>query len=383
MSGLSITGLHAAHARTPVLRGVDLLVPDGALACVLGPSGCGKSTLLRVIAGFHSAVQGEVTLRGRLLDDGRARVPAERRRIGYVPQDGALFPHLTVAGNIGFGLPRGQRQERVQEMLDLVGLGGLGGRHPHQLSGGQQQRVALARALAPRPELLLLDEPFAALDAALRTELRTEVAATLRRAGATAILVTHDQDEALSFADTIAVMREGRIAQTGTPHALYHQPVDAGVACFLGEANLLAARIDAGRATTALGTLPLTAECPDAKPSTAKPSTEGQGTVLLRPRQLRLATEPGSGTVPVRVLRSHFRGHDHRVELATDPRPGVPEQLIAYTDSAPPRTGSPLFVTLHGTAHPVGPVVPPDRAPAPVSAPAAEDRAPAARASTR
>ncbi|WP_441249593.1 ABC transporter ATP-binding protein [Kitasatospora sp. McL0602] len=345
MSGLSITALHAEHGRSEVLAGIELSVEDGALACVLGPSGCGKSTLLRVIAGFHSATRGRVALGERVLDDGRRRLPAERRRIGYVPQDGALFPHLTVAGNIGFGLPRGERRERVAELLDLIGLTGLGDRHPHQLSGGQQQRVALARALAPAPELLLLDEPFAALDAALRTELRTEVAATLRRAGATAILVTHDQEEAFSFADTIAVMRAGRIVQQAPPQELYREPADAGVARFLGEANLLPARLDGVKADTAFGTLPLTAA-----------TSSDRDLVMLRPRQLRLSTAPatGIGTVRARVVRRLFRGHDWRIELATEGHHDLPERLIAYTDGASFETGAHVYVEIHGPAHPLG-----------------------------
>ncbi|GAA2237112.1 ABC transporter ATP-binding protein [Kitasatospora cystarginea] len=341
MSGLMVSGLRAGHGRAEILSGVDLVVEDGALACVLGPSGCGKSTLLRVIAGFHPAAAGRVSLGERTLDDGRSRLPAERRRIGYVPQDGALFPHLTVAGNIGFGLPRGRRREKAAELLALVGLDGLGDRHPHQLSGGQQQRVALARALATEPELLLLDEPFAALDAALRTELRTEVAATLRRAGATAILVTHDQEEALSFADTIAVMRAGRIAQQAAPHELYHAPADAAVAGFLGEANLVPARLDGAKADTAFGSLPLTADA----------GTARRGVVLLRPRQLSLTADPLPGAVRARVTRSHFRGHDHRVELRPDPQDGLPGSLIAYTDGPWPHDDA--YVRAQGLAHPL------------------------------
>ncbi|GAA1947139.1 ABC transporter ATP-binding protein [Kitasatospora viridis] len=339
MTGLSITGLRAEHGRNEVLTGLDLVVEDGALACVLGPSGCGKSTLLRVIAGFHRPTAGAVELRGRTLADQRTWVPAERRRIGYMPQDGALFPHLTIAGNIGFGLPRAARRGRVAELLELVGLAGLGERHPHQLSGGQQQRVALARALAPAPELLLLDEPFAALDAALRADLRAEVAATLRAAGATAILVTHDQDEALSFADLIAVVRGGRIAQTGTPDELYHRPADPEVARTLGEANLVAAELDGETGRTAFGPLPLTA------------AGTGSAQVLLRPGQLRLDE---AGAVAARVLRSHFRGHDHRVELSPEPGRGLPERLIAYTDTAPPPAGSPVRLAATGPAHAVG-----------------------------
>ena len=339
--GLLIENLEAAHSRSAVLTGLDLTVEDGALACVLGPSGCGKSTLLRIVAGFHPATRGTVTLHGRVLDDGRTRVPAERRRIGYVPQDGALFPHLTVAANIGFGLPRAGRRERVQDMLDLVGLDGLADRHPHQLSGGQQQRVALARALAPGPQLLLLDEPFAALDAALRTELRTEVAATLRRAGATAILVTHDVDEALAFADTIAVMRDGRIVQADTPHTLYHQPTDAGIARALGEANLLPAKPAEGHAATAFGPLPLTT------------ATQRDGVVMLRPHQLRMTFEPGPDTVRARVTACLFRGHDHRVELAPDTDRDLPEHLVVYTDVPPPTVGSQVHLRAQGSVHPL------------------------------
>ncbi|MFI6686698.1 ABC transporter ATP-binding protein [Streptomyces sp. NPDC050485] len=341
MSGLAINALHAAHGRAPILQGVELTVPDGELACVLGPSGCGKSTLLRVIAGFHPAQRGQVTLGRTVLDDGRRRLPAERRRIGYVPQDGALFPHLTVAANIGFGLPRPQRRDRVAELLGLIGLPGLGERHPHQLSGGQQQRVALARALAPRPELLLLDEPFAALDATLRTDLRAEVAATLRAAGATAVLVTHDQDEALSFADTIAVMRAGRIVQQATPQDLYREPADTAVARFLGEANIVSAGIEGMRADTAFGILKLTVNAGAAR----------RGPVLLRPRQLRLSVTPGPGKVRTRVHRCHFRGSDHRVELVAPETAGLPGLLVAYTDEAWPEGEA--YVEADGPAHPV------------------------------
>ncbi|MFJ9843768.1 ABC transporter ATP-binding protein [Kitasatospora sp. NPDC101155] len=339
MTGLSVVDLHAAHGRSPVLHGIDLTVPDGALACVLGPSGCGKSTLLRVLAGFHPAAAGQVVLHGRVLDDGRSRLAAEHRGIGLVPQDGALFPHLSVAANIGFGLPRSQRRARVGELLDLVGLPGLGERRPHQLSGGQQQRVALARALAPRPRLLLLDEPFAALDAALRAELRREVAATLRQSGTTAVLVTHDQDEALSFADTIAVLRDGRIAQSGSPDELYHRPADTAVARVLGEANLIPAETTGVEARTAFGALSL------ADPSTAP----GRGLALLRPGQLRLTAEPVAGAVPAKVIGSDFRGHDHRVELRPEAA-GLPDTLIAASDRSWP-TGGETYVGAAGPVH--------------------------------
>ncbi|MFD8080420.1 ABC transporter ATP-binding protein [Kitasatospora sp. NPDC059722] len=332
MTGLSVVDLHATHGRSPVLSGIDLSVEEGALACILGPSGCGKSTLLRVVAGFHPAASGSVVLHGRTLDDGRSRVAAERRNIGLVPQDGALFPHLTVAGNIGFGLPRAERRSRVAELLDLIGLAGLGDRRPHQLSGGQQQRVALARALAPRPQLLLLDEPFAALDAALRAELRREVASTLRKAGTTAILVTHDQDEALAFADTIAVLREGRIAQAGTPDVLYHRPADAAVARVLGEANLVPAT------RTPFGALAL-----------AEPASVTSGTLaLVRPHQLRLSAEASPDSVRAHVVTSDFRGHDHRIELRPESET-LPPTLIAYTPHPWPQGEA--YVTVEGPAH--------------------------------
>ncbi|WP_052706760.1 ABC transporter ATP-binding protein [Streptomyces rubellomurinus] len=337
--GLTVTDLHAAHGRSPVLHGIDLTVPEGALACVLGPSGCGKSTLLRVLAGFHPAAAGQVVLHGRVLDDGRDRLAAEHRGIGLVPQDGALFPHLSVAANIGFGLPRSQRRARVAELLELVGLPGLGERRPHQLSGGQQQRVALARALAPRPRLLLLDEPFAALDAALRAELRREVAATLRQSGTTAVLVTHDQDEALSFADTVAVLRDGRIAQCGSPDELYHRPVDPAVARVLGEANLIPCEGAGGAARTAFG--PLAPAAPGA--------VSGSGLALLRPGQLRLTAEPVAGAVPAKVLGCDFRGHDHRVELRPEAA-GLPEVLVAAADRAWP-VGGEAYVAAVGPVH--------------------------------
>ncbi|MEY9845945.1 iron(III) transport system ATP-binding protein [Streptacidiphilus sp. BW17] len=357
MSGLTVTDLHARHGRADVLTGLDLTVGDGELAAVLGPSGCGKSTLLRIVAGFHAAASGTVAVGGRVLDDGRARVRAEQRRIGYVPQDGALFPHLTAAGNIGFGLPRAERKVRVAELLDLVGLGGLGDRHPHQLSGGQQQRVALARALAPRPDLLLLDEPFSALDAQLRIELRAEVAAALRSAGATAVLVTHDVDEALAFADIVAVMRDGRITQADAPDTLFHRPVDTHVARALGEANLLPAVCADGEARTGLGALPLS----EPLLMTEALTSSGSGTVLLRPRQLRLGDEGMRAT----VTAVHFRGHDHRVELSCAGEDGRQERLVAYTDTTPPGPGSSVGVTVVGAAHALSPAGEAAAAPAP------------------
>jgi iron(III) transport system ATP-binding protein len=232
----------------PVLAGVNLSVPAGSLVAVLGLSGCGKTTLLRAIAGFERVQRGRIALGTHTRDDGhRIYVAPERRGIGYVPQEGALFPNLNVQANIAFGLSRAQRRtDVVQELLELVGLVPLARRYPHQLSGGEQQRVALARALARRPEVLLLDEPFSSLDASLRSTVREEVSALLRKQGATTVLVTHDQEEALSLADSVAVLRDGTIVQQGTPAELYSTPVDASLASFLGAANLVEARFEDG-----------------------------------------------------------------------------------------------------------------------------------------
>ena len=212
---------------------------DHELLALVGPSGCGKSTLLRILAGLQPTETGTVELGGRMIDDGRHPVPPEGRRVGLVFQEHALFPHLTVAGNIGFGVRDGDRWARIAEMLDLVGLAGYDERYPHELSGGERQRVALARALAPRPAVLLLDEPFASLDPNLRSRVRDDVAAILRSTRTPAIMVTHDQNEALAVGDRVAVMRAGRIVQIDTPEHVFHEPVNRFVAAFMGEASFL------------------------------------------------------------------------------------------------------------------------------------------------
>nr|WP_281167827.1 ABC transporter ATP-binding protein [Longispora albida] len=278
---------------------MTLGVPEGELAAVLGPSGCGKTTLLRCLAGFTTVDSGRILVGGRDV----TALPPEKRRIAVVPQEGALFPHLDVAANVAYGLPRADRRGgRAAEVLELVGLAGYGRRMPHELSGGQQQRVAVARALAPRPPLVLLDEPFSALDAGLRAELRRDIRAALRADGATAVLVTHDQGEAMSMADRIAVMRGGRIVQSGPPADVYGTPADAWVAGFVGEAVLLPAEVRAGQALTALGKVP----CP--APDTAA------ATVLIRPEQVELAGEGVAATVE----REDFFGHDALLLLRLD-----------------------------------------------------------------
>ncbi len=224
-----------------VLDQVSLSLVQGELGCLLGPSGCGKTTLLRSIAGLQDVHDGHIHLAGREIASRTRSLAPEQRRIGLVFQDVALFPHLDVAGNIGFGLTglaRHERRERIQDLLAKLQLAGLERRYPHELSGGQQQRVAIARALAPQPQLLLLDEPFSSLDAVLRKQLRSELARLLRELGTTALLVTHDQEEAMAFADRVAVMHAGRIEQVDSPWRLYHQPVNRHVAGFVGEGVL-------------------------------------------------------------------------------------------------------------------------------------------------
>ena len=241
---LRVSALAKSFGATPVLRGLDLLVAEGHLVAILGASGGGKTTLLRLLCGFEQADAGTIAIGGAVVDgvvDGRpVHVRSERRRVGYVAQDGALFPHLSVADNILFGLSRAGRRERAraEALLELVGLpASYALRPPQALSGGEQQRVALARALAPRPRLVLLDEPFSALDAFLRAGTRRAVADALAQAGASALLVTHDQSEALSLGDRVGVLRDGRLVQVATPSELYRHPVDARLARFVGEAT--------------------------------------------------------------------------------------------------------------------------------------------------
>ena len=315
MSELVVRGLSKSFGGASVLHDVDLRVPTGSLAAVLGPSGGGKTTLLRLVAGFDAPDAGTVTLDGRIVARGRhVLVPPEGRRIGVVPQEGALFPHLSVAGNVAFGLGstrrRGaragaERRARVAEMLELVGLADHGSRMPGELSGGQQQRVAVARALAPDPALVLLDEPFSALDTALRASVREDVRMALRATGATAVLVTHDQQEALSVADLVAVLRAGTVVQAAAPDQLYTSPGDVGVATFVGEAVVLPATLRGRCAETALGMLPVR------PPGSLGAAAVGQ--VVIRPEQVVLGA-PEAG-VRARVEATTYFGHDALVQL--------------------------------------------------------------------
>jgi iron(III) transport system ATP-binding protein len=341
-TSLSVTSLSKAFGETPVLAGLDLEVPAGSLTAVLGPSGCGKTTLLRLLGGFEHADAGAVRLGAKVLSDDRTHLAPERREIGFVPQEGALFPHLDVAANVGFGLPRAERRGgRVHELLALVDLEGLGRRLPHQLSGGQQQRVALARALAREPGLILLDEPFDALDAGLRAQVRGEVREALRAAGATALLVTHDQEEALSLADTVAVMRGGRIAQAADPQTLYRDPVDAEVAAFVGEAVLLEGQLDGEYAETALGRVPIRGAADGAR-----------ATVMLRPEQIlcqALGHAADSGAPRGRVLSTAFYGHDATARIALEGP--TPREIVARAvGHLLPATGDDVTIAVVGTA---------------------------------
>lgn len=239
---LALIGVEHAYGRDRVLHGLSLTLERGEIGCLLGPSGCGKTTVLRCIAGFEPVTAGEIWLNGTLVTTARLQVPTETRRIGMVFQDYALFPHLDIAGNVAFGLhalDKKERAHRVGELLDIVGLSHAADHFPHELSGGQQQRVALARALAPRPDLLLLDEPFSNLDVELRERLSLEVRDILKQRNTTAMLVTHDQHEAFSIADVIGVMSRGTIEQWDTPYRLYHEPATRFVADFIGQGAFL------------------------------------------------------------------------------------------------------------------------------------------------
>jgi iron(III) transport system ATP-binding protein len=259
VSDLVVDHASVTHGSTLAVDDVSMTIRSGELVAVLGPSGCGKTSLLLAIAGLLPVQSGSIAVGSRELSRPGRTVSPDKRGVGWVPQEASLFPHLSVAENIGFAVPRGggargtARAARIAELAELVGLGALTGRAPNQLSGGQAQRVALARALAPRPELLLLDEPFAALDTQLRTGLRREVAELLRSQGTTSLLVTHDQEEALTLADRVAVFRSGRLEQLGTPEEIYQHPASDWVAQFVGDVVELEGSWRAGRVTCALG----------------------------------------------------------------------------------------------------------------------------------
>lgn len=292
-----------------VVREVSFDVADGEIVALLGPSGCGKTTTLRCVAGFERTTGGTIQVDGTTLADVHTHVPPEERGIGLVFQEYALFPHLSVIDNVMFGLrdrPKADRRQRALEALDRVGLRPFADRSPHHLSGGQQQRVALARTLAPEPHLILLDEPFSNLDALLRQSTRQEVRALLKDKGMSAVLVTHDQEEALSFADRVAVMKDGKIEQVGTPEEVYYTPRTLFVAQFLGRTNLLLSQAQGRTADTPLGPVRL--------------NRDASGTVLvsLRPEHLTLEAPDSNAGPRGTVVGRAFKGHDITYRVTCD-----------------------------------------------------------------
>ncbi len=310
MAQLELNGVVQRYGRQTVVDGVDFRLEAGQIACLLGPSGCGKTTLLRCIAGFEEIAGGEIRLHGAVVSRAGLRLAPEKRRIGMVFQDYALFPHLSIAQNVAFGLgrkPAADVQGRVRELLATVGLSGQGDKYPHELSGGQQQRVALARALAPRPELILLDEPFSNLDVGLRERLSVEVREILKREGSTAVMVTHDQHEAFAIADEIGIMSEGRIQQWDVPYNLYHRPANRFVADFIGQGVLLAGTVgDNNTVHMELGSL--VSDTPVECSESCSACDHGcRVDILLRPDDI---VHDDASPVQAEVLHKAFRGAD-------------------------------------------------------------------------
>jgi iron(III) transport system ATP-binding protein len=330
---LEIRNLSLSYGSQAVLTELNLEADQGQLTAVLGASGAGKSTLLRLIAGFEAPTSGEIYIDSKLVSSATEVLAPEKRGVGIVPQDSALFSHLTVSQNIGFGLPKGS-DARVKELLELVGLAGFANRKPASLSGGQTQRVALARALAPRPKLILLDEPFSALDAELRGRLREDVKAVLKAENASAILVTHDQEEALSLADKVAVMREGRVIQAGSPTEIYNEPADLGIATFLGDSILVDGKVESGKVSTDLGKL-----------SALNSVAEGQvGVGAIRSENFYLQPNPAGDS---EVIGRVFFGHDAVVEVQT------PKVKIRARSNGPfaPEVGMRVTVWVRGAVN--------------------------------
>ncbi|TPG65058.1 ABC transporter ATP-binding protein [Ewingella americana] len=345
MSTLDLREITKSYSAVKVLESINLRVGPGSRTAIVGPSGSGKTTLLRIIAGFETPDSGQVLLQGQRLFDVTTQVPAHQRGIGFVPQDGALFPHFTVAGNIAYGLSGGKREKqiRIDELMEMVALDRrLATLWPHELSGGQQQRVALARALAQKPVLMLLDEPFSALDTALRASTRKAVADLLAQTRIASILVTHDQTEALSFADQVAVMRNGKLAHVGAPQALYLRPADEMTATFLGETLLLDAHLEHGWAQCVLGTI-----------AVDNASRTGSARVMLRPEQIRLTPVEVAGQPTkqclARVTRIDFAGFISTLSLdISGSHQTIEIKTVSKKDLV---VGSTVEITVEGSAH--------------------------------
>jgi iron(III) transport system ATP-binding protein len=333
MKKLELTRVSKYFGDQLVLDGLSLDVYPGELIAVLGSSGVGKSTLVRTLAGFEAIDGGEIYLDGNLIASKDSEVPAEKRGITIVPQTASLFPHLTVSQNIAFGIDK-NNTERVAELLKLTRLEELADRMPESLSGGQQQRVSLARALAPKPKMILLDEPFSALDPELRDQLRNDVRRVIKAEGATALLVTHDQEEALSIADRVAVMRDGVFAQIGDPIEIYSAPADVGVATFLGDSVIIEGRVQDGKVVTDLGNL-----------NPLNNVTEGErGRVAIRPENFYLQPNPKAENF---VIGRTFFGHDALLEVQT------PKLRIKARSNGPfaPEIGMPVTVWVRGAVN--------------------------------
>ena len=334
VSAISCSGLRKSYGAVTAVEGLDLEVAPGNITALVGPSGCGKTTTLRLLAGFERPDSGTIVASGRVLAGPGTFISPEDRRIGVVFQEYALFPHHDVAGNIAYALGRRPDKARVAEVLSLVGLEDISNRAVHELSGGQQQRVALARALAPSPQVVLLDEPFSNLDASLRDRLRQEVTDILRETDVTAIFVTHDQEEALSVADTVAVMGDGKIEQIGSPEEVYSRPATRWVAEFIGEIEVLDGLAREGRAECELGSVPAG-------------DAVGEVDVLIRPESLALALQASRRSVAAEVVSRRFFGHDQLVELRLPSGNLVRSRQLGFPTW---HVGDRVHVTLKGPA---------------------------------
>lgn len=342
---LHIDRLNKTFRNTPVLNNISLTLQAGEILFILGTSGCGKTTLLRCIAGFEQPDSGNIALHGRTIFSDGINLPVRERKLGYVVQEGMLFPHLNIYRNTAYGLGNGkgskpQEKQRIEAVLQLTGIAGLSARYPHELSGGQQQRAALARALAPDPDLILLDEPFSALDEQLRQRIRNDMIQALRHSGKSAVFVTHDREEALRYADKIALMQQGSILQTATPHQLYWQAETLAAAQFIGDSITLPATLHSDQtADSPLGRLPV---------QTGSRTAGTQGTLLLRPEQIRFAHPADNSPPTLSATVGRITPHTHQTELLLNIR----QTTITLHTPFPPEctTGSTIRLHLHGNA---------------------------------